>query len=342
MIWQPQSIYFIIIHEGIIGRRRRRLVCFVSIGGREDAVLPFESVYIRTHRSGRLTEKAILAENSLRDCALCPNNCRVNRIDGEIGDCKASAQMVVSGISPHFGEEPPLVGFSGSGTIFFSHCNLACIFCQNYSISHQGDGVVMSPEGLARGMLKLQEMGCHNVNLVTPTPHLAGILRAVNLAVADGLSVPIVYNCGGYESVEALKLMDGVVDIYMPDFKYGNNRVGESYSGVPDYFDRAREAFLEMQRQVGVLETDDRGIAVRGLLIRHLVLPGDAAGSEAVCRFIASELSKESHVNMMDQYRPCYQADKVPELNRPISREEYRRAVTVAGRFGLHRGFEHA
>ena len=277
----------------------------------------------------------------LKDCSLCPRRCGVNRLAGELGACRSGSKAVVASFGPHFGEEPPLVGFGGSGTIFLSNCNLRCIFCQNCEISHGGEGIAVNPEQLAQMMLALQARGCHNVNFVTPTHFMPQILQALVIAVQQGLRIPIVWNCGGYESVEALKLLDGVVDIYMPDFKYSSAEVAARLSGTPpegpsSYPAACMEAIKEMHRQVGDLVLDKRGIAVRGLLVRHLVLPNGLAGTEEVMRFLA-KLSKNTYVNIMDQYHPCYKAYTVPEINRRITFQEYEAAVEAARRAGLHR-----
>ncbi|HUI71425.1 MAG TPA: radical SAM protein, partial [Spirochaetia bacterium] len=231
----------------------------------------------------------------------------------------------------------PLVGRGGSGTIFFSSCNLACVFCQNYEISQDRRGDEVSPGELARIMLHLQHLGCHNINLVTPTHVIHTVVRALSIAVASGLAIPLVYNCGGYESVETLKLLDGIVDIYMPDIKYGDDNEALRYSGVPDYWERVQEAVIEMHRQVGDLRLDSRGIAARGLLIRHLVMPGGLAGTGRVLELIASRISPNSYVNVMAQYRPCFKARRIPELARPVTRGEYLECVAYARRLGLTR-----
>jgi putative pyruvate formate lyase activating enzyme len=244
---------------------------------------------------------------------------------------------MISSAGPHFGEEAPLVGRQGSGTIFFSGCNLGCLFCQNYDISHLMGGWEVSEEELAAQMLYVQGLGCHNLNLVTPTHVVPQILGALALARRRGLDLPLVYNCGGYESVETLRLLDGVVQIYMPDIKYGDNAAAKKYSGAEDYFDRIREALREMHRQVGDLVLDERGIARKGLLIRHLVLPGGLANTDQVMRFVAEELSPNSYVNVMAQYHPQYRAREFPELDRRITGEEYRQAVDIARRYGITR-----
>jgi putative pyruvate formate lyase activating enzyme len=295
---------------------------------------------IDTHHklsAGKLRQRTDQAEELLRNCTLCPRNCGVDRTAGETGFCKTGDKPLVSSWGPHFGEERPLVGRFGSGTIFFSRCNLGCVFCQNWTISHQGEGEELSCERLAGIMLELQEAGCHNINLVTPTHQTPMILRALSLAAEKGLTLPIVYNCGGYESVETLKLLEGVVDIYMPDFKYADPDMASRYSNADDYPRVAKAALEEMHAQVGDLLMDERGIALRGLLVRHLVLPGGIAGTGDVARFIAEEISRETYVNIMDQYHPCCKASEYPPINRRITSREYAEAVRMAIAAGLTR-----
>jgi len=277
------------------------------------------------------------AKAVLEECCLCPRHCGVNRLAGESGKCRVTSQVAVSSYGPHFGEEAPLVGRHGSGAIFFAYCNLQCIFCQNYTISHFGEGSVVGNEELARMMLSLQLSGCHNVNLVSPTHAVPYILEALELAVSGGLHLPLVYNSGGYDSVETLKLLDGVVDIYMPDMKYSDEKTAERFSGVKNYPEVNRAAVKEMHRQVGDLQIDEQGVAQRGLLVRHLVLPDGLAGTEAVVRFLAQEVSTNTYLNVMAQYHPCYQAFDIPQLARPVSREEFNEAVDLARQQGLHR-----
>jgi len=286
---------------------------------------------------GLLEERARRARQVLASCTLCPRRCGVNRLAGEMGFCRVGQRAMISSTGPHFGEEAPLVGRCGSGTIFFSGCNLGCLFCQNYDISHLMHGREISEDELADQMLYVQGLGCHNVNLVTPTHVVPQILGALALARGQGLDLPIVYNCGGYESLETLRVLDGVIQIYMPDFKYGDNAVAKKYSGAEDYFERASEALREMHRQVGDLVLDKRGIAQKGLLIRHLVLPGGLAGTEKVMEFIAGELSPNSYVNLMAQYHPQYRAKEFVELDRRITIQEYGRAVEIAREKGLAR-----
>jgi putative pyruvate formate lyase activating enzyme len=295
-------------------------------------------VYLETRSPGMLLQKAALLEARTSPCQICPHRCAVLRRDGERGRCRLGAETLVASASPHFGEEAPLVGRGGSGTIFFASCNMACVFCQNYEISHFAHGDALTGEQLAGVMLRLQRLGCHNINLVTPTHVVHAIVRALALAVQEGLHVPLVYNCGGYESVETLRLLDGVIDIYMPDIKYSSNEEALRYSGAGDYWDRAREAVREMHRQVGDLRLDGNGVARRGLLIRHLVMPVKLAGTARIVEFIAREISRDTYVNVMGQYRPCFKASRIPELSRPVTRSEYLQAVTEARRAGLSRG----
>lgn len=243
----------------------------------------------------------------------------------------------MSSWGPHFGEERPLVGRGGSGTIFFGNCNLDCIFCQNYTVSHLSEGVEVSVETLAELMLELQVSGCHNINLVTPTHQMPMILRSVMIAAEAGLKLPLVYNCGGYESIEALQILEGIVDIYMPDIKYADAQIAQEYSKAPGYPDACRKAVREMHRQVGDLVLDNEGIALRGLLVRHLVLPEDKAGTAEVVRFIATEISKNTYLNIMDQYRPCYLASSHPPLDRKVTAREFSQAVLLAQQAGLTR-----
>lgn len=295
--------------------------------------------YHRLYESGELHKKVLLAYEILKECRLCPRQCRVNRLENQKGFCKAGENPVISSAHPHFGEEPPLVGKYGSGTIFMTYCNLGCLYCQNYEISHLGIGKKISVEDFAQTMLTLQRQGCHNINLVTPTHFVPPILAALELAIPAGLFIPLVYNCGGYESLESLKLLEGVVDIYMPDAKYGSSEVAQKYSSAPDYPAVMEMALKEMHRQVGDLITDEEGIAQRGLLVRHLVLPEGLAGTEKVMPFIARELSPHTYVNIMDQYYPCYRAIEFPEINRRITLKEYQVAVAIARKYGLYRGF---
>ncbi len=282
-----------------------------------------------------LRERAQGARERLTACNLCPHRCGVNRLEGELGICRAGEWALVSDYGPHFGEEAPLVGRGGSGTIFFAYCNMKCVFCQNCEISWGGAGEKVSTEGLAEIMLGLQRRGCENINLVTPTHFVPPILAALAEACDNGLHLPLVYNCGGYEAMETLALLDGVVDIYMPDFKYNSGEIAGMYSGASDYPDRVKEAIQEMYRQVGDLVVNERGVAIRGLLVRHLVLPQDLAGTAEIMAFLAEEISPQTFVNVMDQYYPAYRAHRYPPLNRRTTREEIRKAMAAARRHGL-------
>lgn len=304
-----------------------------------------KAAYLNLLEAGELSQRASAARELLKHCVLCPRKCGADRTAGELGACGIGADPFVSSYGQHFGEESVLVGRYGSGTIFLTGCNLKCVFCQNYEISQLRRGDRVSNVRLAEMMLELQSEGCHNINLVTPTHQVPQILEALVKAADTGLRLPLVYNCGGYESVETLKLLDGVIDIYMPDAKYGDNESGRAYSGVPDYWDRCREALREMHRQVGDLQIREVAcengriatIATRGLLVRHLVLPNRLASSENVFRFIANEISKDTFINVMAQYRPEYRARSISELSRRITAEEFREAIEQARQAGLHR-----
>jgi putative pyruvate formate lyase activating enzyme len=296
-----------------------------------------EPVYLQSHRNGVLRRKAEQAFERLAACTLCPRMCGVDRLAGETGVCKTGRLASVSSFNPHFGEEAPLVGEQGSGTIFFTHCNLLCLFCQNFDISHQGIGQEVAAEQLAGIMLALQRQGCHNINFVTPSHVVPQLLAALEIAAANGLNVPLVYNSGGYDLPETLGFLDGVIDIYMPDFKFWDPEIARKTCAAPDYPEVARQALMEMHRQVGDLVLDEYGIARRGVLVRHLVLPGGMAGTRQVMRFIARNLSPRTYVNVMSQYRPCGRAEEVPGLDAPLSPAEYRRAVEEAVEEGLTR-----
>lgn len=298
--------------------------------------------YRSTLSNRRLRERAAMLGRMLEQCTLCPHECRVNRLQGEHGVCRSTGELVISSAGPHFGEEPPLVGAHGSGTIFFASCNLKCQYCQNYEISQLAYGRRTSVPELAAIMLRLEHQRCHNINLVSPTHVVPQIVEAIALATDRGLSIPIVYNSGGYESLETIRLLEGIIDIYMPDIKYSDNDSARRYSGAGRYWDVVRPAVREMHRQVGDLEIDAHGIARRGLLIRHLVLPGGVAGSGRVMGFIAQELSTASYVNIMDQYRPAYRISRHAELARPTNAREFLGALKEASARGLWRGFERA
>lgn len=262
----------------------------------------------------------------------------VDRKQGERGRCGIGVRAKVASYGPHFGEEPPLVGLHGSGTVFFSGCNLACVFCQNYTVSQLREGQEIDTEDLAAIFLELAHRGCHNINLVTPTHQASMIVEALAAAVEAGLEIPVVWNCGGYESIEVLRLLEGIVDIYMPDVKYGDEAAALRYSGAPSYVENMETVLREMHRQVGDLVIE-RGIAKQGMLIRHLVLPKNLAASKRVFEMIATDLGLGTYLNVMEQYRPCHRASDYRDLARPLSRKEYAEAVTVARKVGLSRGF---
>ncbi len=298
----------------------------------------YEPAYLALHRSGELAERAALADRHMEDCDLCARYCHVDRkhtLRGVV--CRTGELASVSSWGPHHGEEDCLRGWRGSGTVFFAWCNMRCVFCQNWAISWKGDGEEKTPAELADIMLGLQAMGCHNINLVSPSHVVAQVIAAVAIAAGQGLTLPLVYNSGGYDSIEALRLLDGIVDIYMPDMKYGDAELARKYSHTPDYVGANQAAVREMHRQVGDLELTADGIARRGLLVRHLVLPAGIAGSDEVMRFLAEEISSNTYVNIMDQYRPAYRAAEYPELNRPITRAEYAAALEAARRHSLRR-----
>jgi putative pyruvate formate lyase activating enzyme len=297
----------------------------------------FVPAYLRTHEKRQFPDIIQKAHNMLEACVLCPRECGVDRTHDELGFCKAGYLPEVSSHSPHFGEESPLVGHHGSGTIFLTHCNLGCLFCQNYSISHSGNGAKISDLQLAKVMVGLQERGCHNINFVSPTHFVPQILKALPQAIKMGLSVPLVYNTGGYDSVETLTLLDGIFDIYMPDIKFSQENISQKYSQAPDYPLVVKRALKEMFRQVGDLEVDEDGIALRGLLVRHLVLPDGLAGTKEVMRFLAEEISKNTYVNIMDQYHPCGNIPLDSPLQRRITSEEYSQAIAMAKEEGINR-----
>lgn len=292
---------------------------------------------LRLYREGEFAHRVKKALDLMSPCRLCPRKCGVDRLNGETGYCRTGRQARVASYNAHFGEEVPLVGRHGSGTLFFSSCNLLCSFCQNFEISHLNEGVEVLPDQVAAMMIELMERGCHNINLVTPTHVMPQILEALEIAIAHGLTIPIVYNSGGYESVETLRLLDGVVEIYMPDFKFWDDSWGERFCHAPDYRVAAKAAIREMHRQVEDLVMDSEGIAVRGLLVRHLVMPNGVAGTADIMNFLSKEISPNTYVNIMDEYRPCGKADADPAINRRLTSQEYREAVAAAGKAGLHR-----
>lgn len=302
----------------------------------------FEPAYVKSLKDGTFPGRVAAARDLMKDCTICPRLCRVNRLEGETGFCQIGDRAVVSSANPHFGEEAPLVGSGGSGTIFLTSCNLKCVFCQNYEISHLMEGEELEAPALGRVMLNLQRIGCHNINFVTPSHVVPQIMESVLWAAENGLRVPLVYNTGGYDSVETLKLLDGIVDIYMPDLKSLDSEVCKQLMNAEDYPEVARGAIREMHRQVGDLQINDHGIATRGLLVRHLVMPDDLATTRAAMKFLATEISPNTYVNIMNQYRPCGRAFEDSRINRAVTRAEYSGALEVAREEGITRLDERA
>jgi putative pyruvate formate lyase activating enzyme len=303
--------------------------------------ITFEPSYLTLFRNGELHHRATQAIEKLKKCDLCAWVCGADRRSEKLGVCRTGLKARLSSYGPHMGEEDPLRGWSGSGTIFFSRCNLRCQYCQNHDISQTDSGKLVEPEELAEVMLGLQQNGCHNINFVSPSHVVAQIMTALLIAIPRGLRLPLVYNTGGYDSMVALQLLDGVVDIYMPDMKYADSKTARILSKIPHYPESNQAAVREMHRQVGDLFLDDHGIAQRGLLIRHLVLPNNQAGTAEIVRFLAKEISQNTYLNLMDQYHPDFQVrwnpDQYPELNRPITLQEFHSAVQIAIEAGLHR-----
>lgn len=276
----------------------------------------------------------------LNPCRICPHECGVNRLNNQRGKCRTGEGVRISSYNLHFGEEPPISGYSGSGTIFFTNCNMACVFCQNYPISHLGNGNEISIEELVSIILELQDRGAHNINFVTPTHVVPQIVKAVTLSRKKGLKIPVVYNCGGYEKVETLKHLEGIVDIYMPDAKYSDRNMSEKYSNAKDYWEVNKKALKEMHRQVGNLTVNKSDVAIKGLLIRHLILPNNISGTKEVLEFIANEISADTYVSLMAQYHPAHNSYKFPELSRRISANEYKQALKITQRLKLEKGWQ--
>ncbi|MBM4284457.1 MAG: radical SAM protein [Deltaproteobacteria bacterium] len=297
----------------------------------------FEPAYLQLHKTGELQKRAEKLWAMMESCRLCPRKCGDNRLRGKSGVCRApGAALIISSYHAHFGEERPLVGKNGSGTVFFSHCSLRCVFCQNWTISHFGRGSETDIDGLAGMMLRLQQKGCHNINLVTPTHYSPHILKALDVAAGKGLRLPVVYNTCGWERLEILRLLDGIVDIYLPDFKYWDSAMSAKFSaGAEDYPEITREAIFEMNRQVGVAKPTKQGLMQRGLMVRHLVMPNNTGGSEKIMEWIATNLPQNTYVNIMAQYTPAHQAFNYPEISRRITSEEYRKVVRKAKDLGL-------
>lgn len=298
----------------------------------------FIPAYLKLLKSGELSLRVEQAYQHLEDCDLCARYCHINRkltIKGAV--CHTGERAAVNSFGAHHGEEDPLRGWQGSGTIFFSWCSLRCVFCQNWEISQKGLGHEVEPKELAEMMLSLQAQSCHNINFVTPSHVVAQIIAGVNIAAQKGLHIPLVYNSGGYDSPEALALLHDIIDIYMPDMKYGSSRIARKYSKVRDYVEVNFAAVKEMHRQVGDLQLDKNGIAQRGLLVRHLVLPGELAGTEVVVAFLANDISTNTYLNLMDQYYPCYRASENPPLDKPLASQEYQQALAITKKYGLLR-----
>ena len=296
-----------------------------------------EASYLKSHREGTLKERAKDLYQDLRDCTLCPRNCHADRLSGDTGTCSTGEYAMVSSYMPHFGEESPISGTKGSGTIFFTHCNLLCNFCQNFDISHEGKGQPVTAHELAEMMISLQALGCHNINFVTPSHVVPQILQALILAVDHGLTIPLVYNSGGYDHVSTLRQLDGIFDIYMPDFKFWDPDIARETCSAPDYPEIAKQAIAEMHRQTGPLRINAFGIAEKGLLVRHLVMPGGTAGSNEVMNYLAKEISVDTYVNVMPQYRPCGRSWETPALHRPLQMPEFRAAINAALTAGITR-----
>ncbi len=305
-------------------------------GKKEKTGAEFEPAYLKLHKSGELKNRGEGLWSMMKSCELCPRKCGVNRLEGEEGFCHASSQLEISSFNPHFGEEKPLVGKGGSGTIFLTNCSLRCVFCINWEISHDGRGSPRSIDDMAGMMLRLQSIGCHNINVVTPTHYSSHIILALDIAAGKGLRLPVVYNTCGWERPEIIKMLDGIVDIYLPDFKYSDGLMAAKYStDAKTYPEITRAALLEMHRQVGVAKPAVDGIMYRGLMIRHLVMPNKVSGTKQVVEWIAENLPKDTYLNLMSQYRPMHRANEFKEINRKINRKEYNNAVKWAKEAGL-------
>lgn len=295
--------------------------------------------YLQAYNNGKLERLIEQALKLLESCCICPRKCKVNRLKNETGFCKTGRKPKVTSYMPHRGEEPPISGERGSGTIFFSHCNMSCVYCQNYEFSQLGEGREVDFEDLAQFMLELQALSCHNINLVTPAHVMPQILKALHIAISKGLNLPLVYNTGGYELPEIIRLLDGIVDIYLPDMRYADTQMSIKYSNAPDYPKYNQASVKEMHRQVGVADIDDEGIIKRGVVIRHLVLPNDICGTEKTMKFISEELSKETYISLMSQYTPYYKAHEFHDISRRVTFEEYEEARKIMHKYGLYNGW---
>jgi len=318
-----------------LSSKPRRSSTNSSLNRQEERKYP---AYLELEEKDLLSQRIEKLYSIYENCHLCPRDCRVDRTKGQTGICKATSKVKVSSAFPHFGEESPLVGKRGSGTIFFSNCGLRCVFCQNYEINIEGEGVEISDERLADSMIKLQKLGCHNINLVTPSHYVPNIVNALQKVIRKGLHIPLVYNTAPYETLETLQLLDGIIDIYLPDCKFMDPEYAAKYSGETyNYPYYVKIALKEMHRQVGVLQINRKGIAVRGLMIRHLILPDNIAGTDKFIKFVAENFPKNTYINIMRQYRPEYKAFDYPELSRRIKRIEYIEAIQLARKYGLNR-----
>jgi len=291
--------------------------------------------YIKLYQDGTLEKTASEFLQRLKHCDICPRKCGTDRTKKASGYCKTGRRAKVSSAFKHFGEEFPLSGYKGSGTIFFSFCNLRCVFCQNHTLSHLGEGCEEDPDDIANQMLSLQEDGAHNINFVSPTHVVPQILESLLVACPKGLKIPLVYNTGGYDSPDTIKKLKGIFDIYLPDIKYSDNSYAEKYSNAPDYWDNCKSSVKEMHNQTGTFSTDLSGVAVKGLMVRHLILPNDLSGSCKILEFIASEISKDTYINIMDQYHPCYKSYEYKELQKRITSSELNSVIEYAKKLGL-------
>lgn len=295
--------------------------------------------YIDSYQNGKLQKIIEQGFRLLESCCVCPRKCGVNRLKDEKGFCRTGIKPSVCSYMPHHGEEPPISGTHGSGTIFFSYCNMACVYCQNYEFSQLGQGREVDSEELAKSMLELQKIGCHNINLVTPTHVMPQILKALELSINKGLKIPLVYNTGGYELPEIIKLLDGIVDIYLPDMRYADEAMALRYSNAKDYPEYNQKAVKEMRRQVGVAEIDAEGTIKKGLIIRHLVLPNNISGTDKIMKFISEEISKDTYISLMSQYCPYYKASQFKEISRRITSQEYEEAKQSMNKHRLYNGW---
>jgi putative pyruvate formate lyase activating enzyme len=294
--------------------------------------------YLEPYNNGNLNKLIEKTFKLLESCCICPRRCKVNRLKDEKGYCKTGLKPRVCSFMPHHGEEPPISGTQGSGTIFFSWCNMACVYCQNYEFSQLGQGREVEFEELAQFMLTLQKLGCHNINLVTPAHVMPQILKALEIAISNGLKIPLVYNTGGYELPQIIELLKAIVDIYLPDMRYADNDMATKYSDAPDYPKYNQESVIQMHRQVGVAKIE-KGIIKRGLVIRHLVLPDNISGTDKIMKFIAEEVSKDTYISLMSQYIPYYKAREFKEISRRITYKEYADARQIMQKYGLSNGW---